>query len=153
MSPRAGASRTSQLQTSPLRVPERRYSSAFLWRPALSPPVGRYPSAGTPRVKAMTEMFRFCDDFVTRWAALDPIGIGGVVAEPFRAATDYSPSGHEAWADLMTSALAALGGVPVTSDHDRLAAVHLRERLEAQLAWNRAGEPLRDLRTPFGPVS
>jgi uncharacterized protein (DUF885 family) len=101
----------------------------------------------------MTEMFRFCDDFVTRWAALDPIGIGGFVAEPFRAATDYSPSGHEAWADLMTSALAALGGVPVTSDHDRLAAVHLRERLEAQLAWHRAGEPLRDLRTPFGLVS
>jgi len=101
----------------------------------------------------MTPMFRFCDDFVTRWAALDPVGIGGFLAEPFRAATNYSPSGHEAWADLMSGTLSALGSVPDTSDRDRLAAVHLRERLGAQLAWHHAGEPLRDLRTPFGLVS
>lgn len=98
-------------------------------------------------------MFQFCDDFVTRWAVLDPVGIGAYLAEPFRAATDYSPSGHEARADLMTGALSALGSVPVTSDRDRLAAAHLRERLEARLAWHHAGEPLRDLRTPFGHVN
>src|SRR5580704_980902 len=101
----------------------------------------------------MTPMFRFCDDFVTRWAVLDPIGIGGSLAEPFGAATDYSPSGQEAWADLMSGTLAELDGVPVTSERDRLAAAHLRERLEAQLALYDAGEPLRNLRTPFGLVS
>jgi hypothetical protein len=34
----------------------------------------------------------------------------------------------------------------VASDDDRLAAAHLRERLEADAAWYAAGEPLRDLR-------
>ena len=101
----------------------------------------------------MTPMFRFCDDFVTRWAALDPVGIGGSLAEPFGAATDYSPGGLEAWADLTSGTLAELGGVPVTSERDRLAAAHLRERLEAQLALYDAGEPLRNLRTPFGLLS
>jgi uncharacterized protein (DUF885 family) len=101
----------------------------------------------------MTPMFRFCDDFVTRWAALDPVGIGGSLAEPFGAATDYSPGGQEAWADLMSGTLAELGGVPVTSERDRLAAAHLRERLEAQLALYRSGEQLRNLRTPFGLLS
>jgi uncharacterized protein (DUF885 family) len=101
----------------------------------------------------MTPMFRFCDDFVTRWAALDPVGIGGSLAEPFGAATDYSPSGLAAWADLTSGTLAELGGVPVTSERDRLAAAHLRERLEAQLALYDAGEPLRNLRTPFGLLS
>jgi uncharacterized protein (DUF885 family) len=98
-------------------------------------------------------MFRLCDEFVTRWAALDPVGIGGYLDEPFGAATDYSPDGHQAWADLMTGTLSALGGVLVTGDSDRLAAVHLRERLEAELAWQHAGEPLRDLKTPFGVIS
>ena len=101
----------------------------------------------------MTPMFRLCDDFVARWAALDPVGIGGSLAEPFSAATDYSPSGHEAWVELMSGTLSALGSVPDMSDHDRLAAAHLRERLEAQLAWHHTGEALRDLRTPFGLVA
>jgi uncharacterized protein (DUF885 family) len=97
-------------------------------------------------------MFRFCDEFVTRWAAVDPVGIGGYLDEPFRAATDYSPQGQQAWADLMTGTLSSLDSVPVTASTDRLAAVQLRERLTAQLAWHHAGEPLRDLRTPFGLV-
>src|SRR5215469_3673288 len=101
----------------------------------------------------MTPMFRFCDDFVMRWAALDPVVAGGSLAEPFGAATDYSPDGQEAWADLMSGTLAGLDGVPVTSERDRLAAAHLRERLESQLASYRSGEPLRNLRTPFGLLS
>ena len=101
----------------------------------------------------MTPMFQFADDYVTRWAALDPVGIGGFLSVPFKPATDYSPSGHEAWADLMSRTLSELDSVPVTSDHDRLCALHLRERLESRLAWHQAGEPLRDLRSPFGLVN
>ena len=101
----------------------------------------------------MTQMFRFCDDFVTRWAALDPVGIGDFLDEPFGAATDYSPGGQEAWADLMSGTLASLSSVPVTSERDRLAAAHLRERLEAQLALHDTGQSLRNLRTPFGLLS
>jgi uncharacterized protein (DUF885 family) len=99
----------------------------------------------------MTEVFRLCDDYLTRWAALDPVAAGsrGITAA-FGAATDYSPDGHAARADLIASTLAALGPLPVTSAADRVAAGFLAERLEAQLAWHHAGEPLRELSTPFG---
>lgn len=98
-------------------------------------------------------MFRLCDDYVTRWAALDPVAAGSRgITGAFGAATDYSPEGHAARADLIASTLAALGPLPVTSAADRLAAGFLAERLEAQLAWHQAGEPLRELSTPFGRI-
>jgi uncharacterized protein (DUF885 family) len=121
----------------------------------------------------MTPVFSLCDEYVTRWAELDPVmaderGLTGT----FRAATDYTPDGHAARAELMASTLAALGSITVltpggtnpkappnppepsavTTEDDRLAADFLRERLEAELAWHRAGEPLRALSTPFGLV-
>ena len=102
----------------------------------------------------MTEVFRLCDDYVTRWAALDPVAAGmRGLSEAFGAATDYGPGGYAAREELIASTLAALGPMTVTSDADRLAAAFLRERLEAQLAWHRTGEPLRSLRTPIGQIS
>jgi len=102
----------------------------------------------------MTEVFRLCDDYITRWAALDPVAAGMVgLSEAFGAATDYGPDGYAAREELIAATLAALGAAPVTSATDRLAASFLRERLEAQLAWHRAGEPLRALRTPIGQLS
>jgi uncharacterized protein (DUF885 family) len=104
-------------------------------------------------VGGMTAVFRLCDDYVTRWAALDPVAAGSRgITGAFGAATDYSPEGHAARADLIASTLAALGPLPVTSAADRLAAGFLAERLEAQLAWHQAGEPLRELSTPFGRI-
>jgi len=102
----------------------------------------------------MTEVFRLCDDYVTRQAALDPVAAGmrGLSAA-FGPATDYSPAGDAAREELIASTLAALGPLAVTSDADRLAAAYLRERLEAQLAWHRSGESLRALRSPFGLIS
>ncbi len=102
----------------------------------------------------MTEVFRLCDDYITRRAALDPVAAGMIgLSEAFGAATDYGPDGHAAREGLITSTLAALGAAAVTSEADRLAAAFLRERLEAQLAWHRAGEPLRQLRAPIGQLS
>jgi len=102
----------------------------------------------------MTAVFRLCDDYVTRWAALDPVAAGmRGLSEAFGAATDYGPDGYAAREELIGSTLAALGPLAVTSDADRLAAAFLRERLEAQLAWHRTGEPLRSLRTPIGQIS
>jgi hypothetical protein len=97
----------------------------------------------------MTAVFRLCDDYVTRSAALDPVSAGmrGLSTE-YSAATDFSPDGDAAREELIASTLAALGPLPVSSDADRLAAAFLRERLEAQLAWHRAGDPLRQLRGP-----
>jgi hypothetical protein len=42
----------------------------------------------------MTEVFRLCDDYLTRWAALDPVAAGMVgLSGVFGAATDYGPDG------------------------------------------------------------
>jgi uncharacterized protein (DUF885 family) len=102
----------------------------------------------------MTPVFGLCDDYVTRSAALDPVtaGMQGLTGV-FGAATDYSPDGFAARADLITATLAALGPMSMTSDADRLAAGFLRERLEAQLAWYQLNEPLRLLRAPIGLIS
>jgi len=99
----------------------------------------------------MTPVFRLCDDYVTRSAALDPVAAGELgLAEAFGAATDYSPDGFAARADLIAATLAELARLAVTSQADRLAAGYLRERLQAELAWHETGEPLRLLRTPIG---
>jgi uncharacterized protein (DUF885 family) len=92
----------------------------------------------------MTEVFRLCDDYLTRWAALDPVAAGMIgLSGVSGAATDYGPDGFAARAELIATTLAALGVAPVTSEADQRAAGFLRERLEAQLAWHRSGEPLR----------
>ena len=71
----------------------------------------------------MTPVFRLCDDFVTRSAALDPVSAGmDGLAEEFGAATDYSPEGYAARAELIAATLAALEELAVTSQADQLAA-------------------------------
>jgi uncharacterized protein (DUF885 family) len=102
----------------------------------------------------MTAIFRLCDEYTTRQAALDPVsaGVRGL-SVAFGAATDYSPDGFAAQRDLIRATLASLDTLPVTSQADRLAATYLRERLTAQLAWHDAGEPLVSLSTPFGRIS
>ena len=102
----------------------------------------------------MTPVFALCDDYVTRSAELDPVtaGMQGLTSV-FAAATDYSPDGFAARADLISTTLAALGPMSIISDADRLAAGFLRERLEAQLAWYQLDEPLRLVRAPIGLIS
>src|SRR5580693_2866557 len=102
----------------------------------------------------MTPVFELCDDYVTRWAALDPVAAGmqGLTGV-FGAATDYGPDGFAARAELIAATLAALEPMPLTSAADRLAAGFLRERLEAQLAWHQLNEPLRLVRAPIGLIS
>jgi uncharacterized protein (DUF885 family) len=102
----------------------------------------------------MTPVFGLCDDYVTRRAALDPVAAGmqGLTGV-FGAATDYSPDGFAAQAELIAATLAALEPMSLTSAADRLAAGFLRERLEAQLAWHQLNEPLRLVRAPIGLIS
>jgi uncharacterized protein (DUF885 family) len=102
----------------------------------------------------MTAVFGLCDDYVTRWAALDPVSAGMLgIKGVFGPATDYSPDGFAARAELMTATLAALEPMSPTSPADRLAAGFLRERLEAQLAWHQLNEPLRLVQAPIGLIS
>jgi len=102
-----------------------------------------------------TPIFDLCDEFVTRSAELDPIfatmrGIAGPVT---RVATDFGPDGVAARADLVDTTLRRLDALTPTSDDDRLAAVHLRERLAVERDSHEIGEPLRSLRAPFGILS
>jgi uncharacterized protein (DUF885 family) len=101
----------------------------------------------------MTGVFELCDEYIARWAALDPVAAGllGVMGD-VGAATDYSPDGHAARAELIRTTLTELAGLPLTSEADRHAAAYLRERLEAEDAWHASEEPLRLLRAPFGLV-
>jgi uncharacterized protein (DUF885 family) len=104
-------------------------------------------------------VFLLCDEYLAQWAVLDPVAAGmRGLSGSFGAVTDYSPDGQAARAEVISRTLAALAtlpdaGLPVTGDADRLAALFLRERLEAQAAWHAAGEPLRELRAPIGRVS
>src|SRR5580698_3724090 len=102
----------------------------------------------------MTPVFGLCDDYVTRWATLDPVtaGMQGLTGV-FGAATDYSPDGFAARAELIAATLAALEPMSLTSAADRLAAGFLRERLEAQLACHQLNESLRLVRAPIGLIS
>ena len=98
----------------------------------------------------MTPILRLCPDYIDQLAVLDPVhaSVLGIGAD-YGAATDYSPDGDAARADLIRATLAALGRLPVTSEADRQAADHLRERLQAEEAWHASGEPLRLLRAPL----
>ncbi|MFI6482891.1 DUF885 domain-containing protein [Nonomuraea sp. NPDC050663] len=102
----------------------------------------------------MTPIFRLCDDYITRSAALDPVSaVYQGLAGDFGVATDYSPDGHAAREELTRSTLAELATLESTSEADRAAADHLRERLEAQAAYYAIGEPYRELSAPFGLIS
>ncbi|MEV4188825.1 DUF885 domain-containing protein, partial [Streptosporangium canum] len=87
-------------------------------------------------------IFALCDEYVTRSAALDPVGAGmiGIDVE-FAPATDYGPDGIAARAALISDTLGRLASLPPQGEADVRAAAHLRERLEAELAWHRIGEP------------
>ncbi|HEY1705368.1 MAG TPA: DUF885 domain-containing protein [Trebonia sp.] len=99
-------------------------------------------------------IFRLADDYLTQQAALDPVGAGmRGLSGVFGAATDYSPDGYEAQAELIARTLTALSALPVAGEADRIAALLLRERLSSAAAWHEAGEPLRELRTPIGRIA
>lgn len=99
-------------------------------------------------------IFALCDEYVTRLAVLDPVraGMDGLDVA-FAPATDYGPDGHAARAALISETLGRLTLLQPQNEADVRAAAHLRERLEAKLAWHGIGEPLRDVQAPFGLVS
>src|SRR6266568_9235328 len=52
----------------------------------------------------MTEVFRLCEDYMTRGAGLDPVAAGMVgLSEAFGAATDYGPDGCAAREELIAT--------------------------------------------------
>jgi uncharacterized protein (DUF885 family) len=102
----------------------------------------------------VTPIFKLCDEYITAWAAVDPVQaeMHGIVSGP-GTGTDYGPDGYAARAELISTTLGRLAPLEPTSEADRLAAAHLRERLEADAAWHATGEQWRQLRAQFGPLS
>lgn len=98
-----------------------------------------------------TPIFDLCHQHVQRYCALDPVSatMRGVTGD-FAPGTDYSPDGHAARAELARETLRTLDSLTPTGDADALAAAHLRERLETELATDAIGEHLRSVRAPFG---
>ncbi len=91
--------------------------------------------------------------YVERFAALDPclaamMGVSGHDGE----LTDYSPDGFAARRDLAATTLAELAALPAEQAGSGVAALMLRQRLEADLALADAGLPQSDLGGVDGPV-
>ncbi|HWD01579.1 MAG TPA: DUF885 domain-containing protein [Amycolatopsis sp.] len=103
----------------------------------------------------MTPIFQLSDDHVSAEAALDPVTatMRGITTPDPAALTDFSPDGFEARADLARRTLATLATLTPESEPDRIAAAHLKERLEAQLRWHDLGEPLRTVKAQFGVLT
>ena len=104
----------------------------------------------------VSAIFALCDEYVSRYAALDPLyAAGRGIAGDFGAVTDLGPDGIAARAQLVhdtlhtLETLTAAGGL---SDADRLAADHLRDRLTAERDWHALDEPLRLLNAVYGPL-
>ncbi|WP_157246387.1 DUF885 domain-containing protein [Nonomuraea typhae] len=102
----------------------------------------------------MSAIFRLCEQYILKAAALDPVeAVYLGLAGDFGAATDYSPDGHEARHELVQHTLAELSRLAPETGTDRRAAAHLRERLEAQAAVHTIGEPYREVSSPFGLIT
>lgn len=98
-------------------------------------------------------VYRLSDQYIERSAALDPgaatyLGIAGYDDKM----TDFSPSGHDARAELDASTLRELNTLDTTDPADRLAAGVLREALEMNVADYAANEHLRSIRIIAGDV-
>lgn len=101
----------------------------------------------------MPTVFQIADEYVERFAALDPVeatdyGITGHEAEM----TDYSPDATDERARADRDAVAALAAADRREDRDRIAAESMRERLSVRIDQHDAGERLRDLRVIGSPV-
>ncbi|HEX4491439.1 MAG TPA: DUF885 domain-containing protein [Acidimicrobiia bacterium] len=101
----------------------------------------------------MTRIYDIADEYVERYAALDPVsataeGIAGHDHE----LTDYSPAGSDARDALARETLAALAAASVEGDRDRIASEVMRERLELGTLQHDEGDELRELRVLGSPM-
>lgn len=98
-------------------------------------------------------VYRLSDQYIERSAALDPgaatyLGIAGYDDKM----TDFSPTGHDARAELDAATLRELNTLDTSDPADRLAAGVLREALEMNVADYDANEHLRSIRIIAGDV-
>jgi uncharacterized protein (DUF885 family) len=101
----------------------------------------------------VTKIYEIADDYVERYAALDPVAATGEgVAGHDHQLTDYSPAGTAARVALARETLAALDAATAAGDRDRIAAEMMHERLGLVISQEEQGEELRDLRVLGSPM-
>ncbi len=93
-----------------------------------------------------SEIYRIADDFVERYAALDPIAATGMgVPGHEERLTDASPEGIAERDALYREVAARLAAAPVADESDRIARDVMQEVIDLRLARSAAGDPLREL--------
>ncbi|MCZ6545738.1 MAG: DUF885 domain-containing protein [Chloroflexi bacterium] len=100
-----------------------------------------------------TPVYRISDDFVERFAALDPLaatsmGVSGHDAEM----TDFSPDGLAARHELQRESAAALRVAPVEDEADRIARDVMVERLDLAFEMYAANTHLYELNILHSPT-
>ena len=101
----------------------------------------------------MSRIYEIANEYVERYAALDPIGATSMgIPGHDGEMTDFSPDGAEARAALDRQTLATLSAARAGNQRDRVAREVMVERLDLQLALYEAAEPLRDLNVIASPV-
>jgi uncharacterized protein (DUF885 family) len=104
-------------------------------------------------MRRMSEIYDLSDEFVDRFAALDPVSatLEGLAGHDHEM-TDFSPDGYEERNEHNRAALRGLAAAAPEGDRDRIAADVLREALETSVELYDAGEHLRDLNVIASPV-
>jgi uncharacterized protein (DUF885 family) len=101
----------------------------------------------------VSEIYELSDQYVERYAALDPVGatLEGLTGHDHEM-TDFSPDGHEERYEHDRATLRALDRAAVENERDRIAADVLREMLETSAELYDTGEHLRTLNIIASPV-
>jgi uncharacterized protein (DUF885 family) len=104
-------------------------------------------------VRRMSEIYDLSDQFVDRFAALDPVSatLEGLAGHDHEM-TDFSPDGYEERNEHNRATLRALSAATAEDERDRIAADVLRETLETGIELYDAGEHLRELNVIASPV-
>jgi uncharacterized protein (DUF885 family) len=100
-----------------------------------------------------TEIDRLSTEYVKRYAELDPDAalVLGIPGHEDRS-TDYSPELYAGLADLSRRSLSRLRELRIVDEVDRVSALALAERIEAELALLDAGEIMGRLNVVESPV-
>jgi uncharacterized protein (DUF885 family) len=104
-------------------------------------------------VRRVSEIYDLSDQFVDRFAALDPVSatLEGLAGHDHEM-TDFSPDGYEGRNEHNRATLRALADATPEDERDRIAADVLREDLETSIELYDTGEHLRTLNVIASPV-
>ncbi|WP_025273579.1 DUF885 domain-containing protein [Haloglycomyces albus] len=99
-----------------------------------------------------SQIFDLADRYIGELLTRSPMMSAQLGIDCDRDVEDLGPESKREKADLDRRSLAELNELTAHSAADERARVHMRERLEAQIAAFDSGEWMRDLRAPFGTM-